>query len=270
MQKYFVWTIDNNVATRVMPQGDVVSVQLSRTDNAVAYEGWWPSEPRGERSILLTGICLWDARWQVEFEKAGRGNPPARRSLALPAEREDVYRRLTAGSRVQKIYYPHSLNAYHDILISWQKEKIDALRPKKVLYHLPLVEYHRFIQELELGVGTPLPVLHASLERFAHNVREKIIDRFGSVMPEKRLEFLETTQSDPNESFLEPYMYPERFGIRREDLVAMEDLVELRLSYEAQKRNAAARPIPALYGVLRIPPPYKNKELTEVGIISLT
>ena len=75
------------------------------------------------------------------------------------------------------------------------------------------------------------------------------------------------TVSSEIESFSEPYLHPEAFGIPADSICGVEDLVELRLSYETQKtRNLC---IPVLVAVLGLPSPYLDKTLTGVQTIEL-
>lgn len=252
--EYGSWKIASQTATG--PKGSI-RVPLQRSPNGVLYEGWWPKRPQFRPEVFLTGICLWDALWTLEF--APKNGFSAKRSPALPQERNDAFDRLARGERVIGIIAPTMLGAYHQLLIMWQVEKARQLDPKRILYHVPIKEYHRYIADLEGKLG-PLPLLHECLDEFAREVKNAILKAFQH----REIEFISPMDKGartPVESFKLPYLRPELFGIRpKTRLIGVEDLVEVGLSASAHEETRVG-PTPVLAAVLGIPHPYLNKEI---------
>lgn len=252
---------------RKMPDGEIVSVELQHAGDPILYEGWWPRKPEKIENIV-SGVCLWDGRWQVEFEKS-KGNPPGRRSLALPKEREEAYQRISMGKVVTRMYLPYEPGEYHRRLIVWQAKKFKELKPKKILYHLPLDEYRRFIYKFEFESGCEIPSAYQTLLKFYEAIKSLVEKSFSGI--DSEVIFINPWQMDTvnseTESFSEPYLRPQAFGIPADSLCGVEDLVELRLSYEAQKiRNVC---VPVLVAVIGLPSPYLDKTLTSVQTLEL-
>lgn len=252
-------------ATRELNR-DNVTIAL-RPSHHVRFEGWWPSKPPEVKNVI-SGICLWDGRWQVEFEKKGKGNPPARRSLAFPRDRSLAYEKIGEyGDRVSKIYLPEEPSTYHTKLIAWQAEKYREFAPETVFYHIPIPEYHFFLRDLERLVGS-LPEAHEALDNFSAKVKT-LIDEAFSFLGE-RLHLIDPSSLPggrfPTDSFLMPYTDPEKCGIPREGLCGIEDIVEVRLAIEA---GEYINTIPVLVGVIDVPSPYSDKSLASVKIIDM-
>jgi len=88
---------------------EIIKIRLLKTGELL--EGWWPSIPRDKKTAMITGICLWDARWQVEFEHINKNNPPARRSLTLPPRERECYKKnhkwRTCGKNLLSAKFPY-------------------------------------------------------------------------------------------------------------------------------------------------------------------
>ena len=277
--KYASWEIDPaaNTATRKMPDGNIITIGLVPSSNPWAlYEGHWQNVSNDDQKTVISGVCLWDARWQVEFLSAKTKNPPiVRRSLALPSGRDDIYLRLATAQRIIKMFCPLGLGMYHTRLIKWQSEKLQELPCERILYHVPLDEYHDYIEALEARLGIPIPSAHDQLDKFAQKIHDYIQDQFGSLLC--KLEFIKPMRlgaRNPEEAFLFPYSRPEKFSAAPEKVLGVEDLIEIPLSYEAwQNRDQwnAARisPVPIVGAIIGIPTPYFNKELQDVETIEL-
>ena len=223
-------------ATRTMPDKDIVNVRLQAGHSAL-YEGWWPFSAEG-RSVAISGVCLFDKAWRLQFAPRGKGNPPAVRTLALPSGRDEAYRWLREGRCAEKLFVPVAPGRYHEALIRWQASEFLRLQPRRILYHVPLDEYRRYIGELEELLGRSLPVLRDRLEAFTHQVITLLTEACGGFVD--RLELIRPLQcgaTDTEESYLFPYLRPDAFGATVDDLYGIEDLTELSLSYQVFIRH---------------------------------
>ncbi|MBI4120317.1 MAG: hypothetical protein HY454_02520 [Parcubacteria group bacterium] len=277
--KYGSWEIDPsaNTATRKMPDGNIITISLVPNPNPWAlYEGYWQDVSGADQNTVISGVCLWDARWQVEFRPAKTKNAPiVRRSLALPSGRDDIYLRLATAQRITKMFCPLGLGIYHIRLIKWQSEKLRELSCEQILYHVPLDEYHDYIATLESRLGIPIPSAHDQLDKFAQKIHDYIQDQFGPLS--RKLEFIRPMRlgaKNPEEAFLFPYSQPEKLFAAPEKVLGVEDLIEIPLSYEAWKNrnqwNAMrTSPIPIIGAIIGIPTPYFNKELQDIEAIEL-
>lgn len=253
-REYGSWKIAPGMA--IGPKGSI-KIPLKRSNNEVLYEGWWPKQPQVRPEVLLTGICLWDASWTLEF--APKSGSSVKRSPALPRERNDAFERIARREWVMEIVVPTEPGMYHQLLINWQVQKARQLEPQRVLYHLPVREYHCYIAGLEGKLGQ-LPLLHEYLDEFARKVRTAIL---GAFQP-REIEFISPMDKGartPVESFRLPYLKPDLFGILpKTRVVGVEDLVEVGLSSSAYEETKVG-PTPVLAVVLGMPHPYLNKEV---------
>lgn len=213
----------------------------------------------------------------MEFEPQASRGKAARKSLALPYSRDDAYERFAKGQRATRLYLPREPGAYHWRLISWIGEKLREMDPARVLMHVPGPEYHGYHAEFERRVGHAVPEGHASLDRFLDRIMEMIMDAIPSWLF-NRIEFIDPMARGAKgsiESYLYPYLHPEQFGVTQPDsLAGLEDMVEVRLAYEAFAQTG--RRIPVLCGVLKEAnepnSPYLDNTLrdVEVDMIDLT
>jgi hypothetical protein len=234
-------------ATRTMPDTDIVSVQLEAGRTAL-YEGWWPFPAEG-RSVAVSGVCLFDKAWRLQFAPRGKGNPPAVRTLALPSGRSEAYGWLRQGRRAEQLFVPVAPGRYHEALIRWQVSEFLRLRPQRILYHIPLDEYRWYVGDLEELLGRSLPTLRDRLDAFTKQVLALLTEACGELA--NRLEFIRPMQcgaASPDVSYLFPYVRSDAFGVTVDDLYGIEDLTELGLSYEASARSG--RVIPPCNGLV--------------------
>lgn len=263
---YVGWRIQAGVATRQMGES-LLSVELSPGQTAL-LEGWWgggerepPSDP-----VCVSGMCLWDARWQLEFAIQGKGasrNPAVRRSLALPGERADCFARLEAGKEVVRAFVPRSPGTYLQTLLKWQVEQFRVLNPRRILYHVPVLEYQEYIRRIQAASVKSLELqrLVEQLDDFIRQALELQSSIFGDLM--ERVEYirpLECGAQTVEESWSFPYLHPEVYGADHASLIGVEDLIELRMVHEVWSRTGVR--IPTRVGVLGNPHPYIKKELS--------
>lgn len=216
---------------------------------------------------LIMGMCLFDARWQVEFERTGgkgsRANPAPRRTLALPRDRNKAYDMLAKGRRVAKMYVPCTPGDYHIKLMAWQKQMIKVHKPKRVIYHLPVLEYLRYIADFQSAVGRQVYGLTDKLEEFALAIELELLEQLGDQF--ELLTFIRPMEQfgidDPNASYLHPYVHFDQYGINPRTAVGVEDLVELRLCVMAQELTGVLIPMQCL--MMGVPNPYMDKTLRE-------
>jgi hypothetical protein len=255
--KYGVWEINGiGEESATASLRDEVSLTVHQVENGI-LEGDWGEI--GQRNYAVSGACLFGANWIVEFAKIGKDGGGAKRTLALPKERNDVYKKIKKGNKVSAVYLPQEPNAYHRLLIDWSMDRLSKLNPKRVLYHLPLWEYRQFIAEFEHRSGLGIPEAYNVLESFFQKTTalvEATASRYGIV-----LEFINPMRdfgiTDPVESFGLPYFYPEKYGILPKDIFGVEDLVELKIALMAKERFN--REIPMRLAVLAVPHPYFSR-----------
>lgn len=251
--KYVNWEVGNDSGVRRMPTGEMVEVSLKRSRRPHRYEGWWPADPFPMRPrVVISGMCLWDARWKGRLMHSQKEY-----SFALSPEREEFFQNMRKGyKQISSIQFPFAPSLYHALLARWQAEKIQWLKPERVLYHLPIDEYHFYVAEIEVACSRQLPVLHHALDEFSREVR----DLFLSELPSEfraRVEFVRPMKIgnlSPEESFVYPYLHPGNFDCNPEEVLGIEDLIELRLSWEAARVSGVK--IPVLFTVLGIPHPF--------------
>lgn len=261
LKKYASWTIDCKKEIAYTRSCKNLSLKLTK-NKIVKFESQF-GEINGAKNII-SGICLFDARWLLEFEAKHR-NPAGKNSLASPMEREKAFKKIKKGLAVKKIYYPIKPGEYHKKLINWQVSKFNNLKPKRILYHLPTLEYHCFIETLENYLTIKLPTLKKCLELFAKNIKDMLLFAMDKNKINKNL--LEIIQpmnmgaTDPNKSFLLPYLHPKKFGIKKNDLIGVEDLIEIKLSTLSKKETGYQ--IPTILAIIDIPHPFLNKNIND-------
>lgn len=250
------WKLDlraDEALATAMVNDEAVSVGL-KEGSRVPFEGWWPMKPTTTKAVIA-GSCLWDGRWQCSF----RGSSTKWR-LALTCDRQEAFRRLDEGKVLKKVFIPSCLGKYHLDLVQWQSEQVEKLRPEKVIYHIPVGEYHMFISELEMHLKMKLPDLHQHLETFAASLRNMVEAQLGPHVQELQF-FSPENVEDPTESYLEPYLRARDLG-EYGQVAALEDLAELRLAHTAAQRQHR-QPIPVFCCVLGLPDPYHRKSLVD-------
>jgi len=244
----------NNEAIRYLPpDNEMIKIKLFNTEDGKVPEGWWPKEPNNTKNVMITGICIWDARWQLEFNRVNKANQPARRTFSLNYERADAIKKIKLGRTIKKIYFPSMLGLYHNTLINWQLEKILQFKPRRILYHLPVDEYHDYICSLEKVLQIPLEWLHQELNIFAEALLDHIKNVFGKNIM-RNIEFIQPYEKDiidPLSSYIFPYKFPEKFGLSANEIFGVEEFAEIRLAYAAWKeKDSNTNPIPVLGGII--------------------
>eukprot|EP00931_Biecheleriopsis_adriatica_P013406 TRINITY_DN1147_c0_g1_i1.p1 TRINITY_DN1147_c0_g1~~TRINITY_DN1147_c0_g1_i1.p1 ORF type:complete len:811 (-),score=124.46 TRINITY_DN1147_c0_g1_i1:501-2933(-) len=272
---YAGWKIKDLEASKTFPgTAQPEAIKLVHAE-AIPYQGWWPQEPAEAPKIILAGCCLFDGRWQARCCPRGKGNPPAIKSLSSATRRDELFARLKKGHKVECVFVPRGLSQYHRRVIRWQAEALKVLQPEKVIYHLPVQEYHHYIDEFETHLGVKVDRMHELLDEFGQAVKrevERCLSPFAGAIC-----FLEPMKSHgcerPDDSFLWPYLNVHEFGDTN-TIAGLEDLPEMYLSSAASKQTGTT--IPVLCGILAVHgDPYrqgelKEGEIEEVQIQSLT
>lgn len=273
MGKYGDWTITVDGDTAVAEKwlnGNALSLRLARVDGQSydCLEGWWPHLPTNIQCVI-GGICLWCHRWTVYFEAFDSKSQPARRYPASEIDRKEVVERILKGgkgSQVTHMDVPIEPRAYHVRTIERQARAAREFEVGEIYYHVPVTEYHRYIAEIEAALGRQLPELHALLDQFAEKIRKLILEKFAGI----KVIFIDPTpfsNGDSNGSFVFPYWYPELLGIDPDGLVGLENMVEVRLSWEALQRGGSLVPVYAI--ATGIPYPYREKSSDMNGVVVL-
>ena len=246
-------------------EGKPINVQLEE-GVSVAYQGWWPKQPTTPPKVIIAGCCLYDYRWQLRFAKRGKGNPPSSMCLASSKSRSRALSKLRDGQTAVSVVVPRALGTYHTKLINWQVDMIRELQPEQVFYHVPVAEYHSYIDELEQGLGRTIPKLHSLLDEFASTISDLIMERCKSCA---RVSFIEPPQdqlSSPIDSFLWPYMNINRIVAESIDqIIGLEDIPELRLVQEAAIRSGYT--IPVKCAVLDMTDPFRFKDINASNVL---
>lgn len=261
---YVGWRVQDGMAKRIMPGGEAMQVELQPNHGVVLLEGWWGNAVLPDKPVGVSGLCLWDARWQVEFVPQGKGSskrPAPRRSLALPGDRTDVFQRLAAGQRIARIFLPPGPGVYHEQMLRWQADQIKLLGLERLLYHMPLAEYCVYIRELIDVVGVDVvQQLEGMLTRYVDQLLRMQASIFGTSMDlVQYVRPLECGAGTVHESWAYPYLHPEAFGASSGQLVGVEDLNELRVLHEVRERTG--REVPTRVAVLAEKHPYVDRTL---------
>ncbi len=218
MGKYGAWQVGAGMATL----GDL-SIPITRDKPGVYARGEYGAFS-SERRVAISGVCLFDARWSVEFSTGGV------RSIALPLDRSRVQDRIRErGFEVSRVIFPLTLTDYHTKLLHFVANTVEKLQPEKLLFHIPIDEYYVYIQELETLIGGVIPDAQEILAGFAG----KVTDCFRAEMQRVKFERFELIRpmqcgaADTEQSYAMPYQQPEVFGTNKEAIYAIEDLVEM-------------------------------------------
>lgn len=232
-----------------------VAVELDQSRSQwCLFEGYWRASPQatqGPFRTALAGACIW-SRYDcvVHFEPRGRGNPGAQRSLSSPLDRADVLRRLRRGHAVRHVHVTADpMGPYQRRLIGWQADSARLLQLERIYYSLPLDEYIHTLQDFEgllpqRCLDEVLSILHAHHGALKSFILEALPCEVEFLRP------MNLGARTPVESYLWPY--------QNLDLdLALEELEELRLCYEAAQRGADVPPV--LVGVLDSISPYLQR-----------
>ncbi len=260
--KYGAWKVyDGAVAL-----GDLVIKTMS--DKTVFAKGDY-GVINGNHEIAIAGVCLFDTSWCVRFSTGGV------RSIALPLDRERVEARIRdRGFEVVNIIFPTELTNYHKWNIDFVADTIVELQPKCLLYHVPVDEYNVYVQNLERLIGKRIPGgdviinnLSAQIKEYFQFKMKKIgFDNFEFINP------MRVGARTPNESYALPYAQPELFGATEKNIYAIEDLVEVKIAIEIERK--LGRKVPVRFCVLGLPHPYmtfsKKNVLNQKGVVTIS
>lgn len=270
MMKYGAWKLEcmGEIILAQNKRLNNIEIKLYSGNKTVEYEGiFFPDKATNlpQNPCCVMGMCIWGATWMAEF--AGIKPSKAWLSFGLPAERQRIFQRLESASKgedkrkIKKILLPTEMGEYHKKLLQWQKELVNEIGPQRILYHLPAEEYKGYIQKLKpFFPASARQEMLKELEGFAEYLKEEIKTSFNRDEGDS-LVFVnpfEKGARDEIESLVFPYLYPHLWEVDPSTLVGVEDLAELRLSYEAQKMGST--PIPIYVSILGIPHPLMQKE----------
>lgn len=263
---YMGWSVSSTGASMAV-DGTPTHIPLQPCNQGAVLEGWWPAPPGlPTNPVCVMGICLWDARWQVVF-KHEHHDLVFKRSLGIPSERAEAAKRFRQGhmdwgdAEFCHFLVGDGLGDYHRNLLVWQAAKLREMKPSRVLYHLPRLEYHTFIRQAcaDMGAGSLDAVLREALE---HHIEELLALQRELFGPEllSRITFVEPlTQgaTKVEKSWPFPYLRPDVYGVDPATLVGVEDVVEVRIVREVQKKTG--RTVPTRVAVLGQMHPYADK-----------
>ena len=213
---------------------------------------------------MITGICLWDSRWKIEFlNKKKVSQPGAVKVLALENTRNDAISFIKEGRQIKNITIPRNLGRYHNYYLEWLSSSVKKLNIRHIFMHIPITEYHFYISELEVQMQKALPELHDHLEVFGNslkakakeimesaNVRHTIIDPMKQYNVRNPIESYKFTYNQL------PVIHP------KENFFAFEDISEFKLVSGSPVKNG-------IFAVFDNPDPYAIKTTNEKNSITL-
>jgi hypothetical protein len=246
MHKYAAWKVDECRAV----SGEL-SIPIVRDKHKQVYALGEYGVFSSERTVAISGVCLFDARWSVEFSSGGV------RSIALPLDRLRVQERIQERNfEVSRVIFPLTLTSYHTKLLRFVSDVVAESKPDKLLFHIPKIEYQIYIQNLEKLIGKEIPKAQSILDEFV----EKVESLFLAEMKRIDFEHFELIRpmccgaSSTEEAYSLPYQHPEVFGASKEMIYAIEDLVELKIALLTEQNLGYT--VPVKFCVLDIPHPY--------------
>ncbi len=242
---YGSWEVDEN---GVVSNGDI-SIDTKNSDKFIAVGDY--GNKYDYHNTAISGICLLDATWSVQFSTGGI------RSIALPLDRQRVCNRISnRGFEVTKVIFPTELSMYHTKLIEFVSDSIVELQLYKLLYHIPTDEYKMYVATLEKIIGKSIPGAYDIIDMFSDKIKKYFIAKMNE-LGFSSFEVINSMQNgitDPEQSYLSPYVNPTAFGATEKNIYAIEDLVELKIAFEAEK--ICGYKVPVHFCVLDIPHPY--------------
>lgn len=209
---------------------------------------------------MLTGICLWDSRWKIEFiNKKKESEPGAVKVLSLEIPRKEAHKFINEGRRVKSLTIPIDLGRYHTCYLKWLNQTIGKLTIDHIYIHVPINEYHVYINEIEDQLKRPLPEIHDHLQEFGDNVKNRIkeiVNKAGI-----RHTFLDPMKDynikNPVDSYKFAYnILPAKFP--KENFFAFEDISEFKLVTDSLVKNG-------MFGVFDYPDPYLDKTTDQIN-----
>lgn len=259
--RHRAFLINNNIATWDGDGEVKFPLALSPSEHCL-YEGMWI--PDYERKITnyskaLAGVCIWN-KYDCVFmlEPKGKGNSGAIRSFSSPRDREDLIKRLEQGQKIHKIIISaNPFGPYQTKTISWQADVVERFGIQHVYYALPLLEYRRALDILNLFLSKSIMnemMMH--LESHHDSLKNYAIQKINA-----NVEFIQPLLQDESLTIEQSYTWPyENLDI---DL-GIEEVEEIRIPYHVKKSGRDIPPI--LLGMLSDPCPYyQNREYTDTN-----
>jgi len=215
--------------------------------------------PFGDFKAIVTGICLWDARWKVHFDTGAVIRPgiPDERAL-IDQNARPLLLEISAGPGE----YPKRMIDFQEFAIGC----IQRTNPRAVIhYHVPELEYLRYLDKIPNLPEAVRAELGLELAQFASRLRNLISARIAGKIefvcplldnPEEVGKISQITGMEiENSSYLWPYV---SLG---QPVLGVEDLVEFQQGVNAEKYfrlsgNASSLSAVLIGSVLSVPHPY--------------
>lgn len=226
----------------------------------VLCEGYWPFRPTFAPKQILGGTCLYTAAWAVHFAAAADGRAPRPLSLGLPGDLNRIEKLLKQRRPITAIQLPTQPGRYHQRLITWQAEVLARFPSiEMVHYTLPVHDYHGYLLHFEAALGQALPGLHTALAEYTQRIQLFMQEVWGEQIAKVRYDLpgspeLKKVNTSSRENDLQLYLA----AVDQEQVMGMEDLPEVALSYEVARRSGVL--IPCAVCVLDLPDPYLARE----------
>ncbi|MBF0135013.1 MAG: hypothetical protein HQL65_02145 [Magnetococcales bacterium] len=232
-----------------------VQINMQTTSSKFCImEGIWNPDEReiiSRHPVAVAGLCIW-GKYDciVKFQKIGKGNPSAERSLSNPKDRADVLKRVINKQEIREVVISkHPFGDYQSNMIAWQAETVQRFQINRLYYALPIEEYTAILDEIKTYIPEKL---HREILDLLNNHYDQLKNKIINSM-DAEVEFLYPMRNEiltPEESYVWPYQN------LKIDL-GIEDLDEVHIPYQARKNGAHIPPI--LLGVLGIPYPYYER-----------
>lgn len=252
--------IDGTSATaRRKINGSVTEVALKSSSLGIPFEGWYGGQPHSAKKAIGGACTLCEC---FVLELAGMYQRTAAPLFLSPCNHHDflsIERYMQQEEHIiAAAHLPMGLCVYHTSLVSAQAQIAKQEGVAEMVYHIPRKEYHHYHGNIERLVGTSLPGIHRYLDWYSDMLERYVRETFQLVGVGVRIIDPFQPGMDPNDAYVLPYAKPQMFGLDPEHTMGVEDLVELRLAVEAEKKGWHAFPV--WVGVLGLPDsPYRQR-----------
>lgn len=256
---YEAWKVSasldgNSAIARRKINGCATEVALRRSSLSIPLEGWYGDEP-SSALFAIGGICTLCECFVLEL--AGMDQRTIAPPFLSPCNHHDAQslERFVQqeGHIIVAVHYPMELCSYHTRLVPAQAEVAKQKGVSDMVYHIPRKEYHHYHGIIERLAGKALPGLRRHLDWYSDKLECYVRETFKGAGVSVRIVDPFFPGMDPNDAYRFPYLNPRSFDLNPQSLIAIEDLVELRIAIETGAE------IPVWTGVLGFPSPYRQR-----------
>lgn len=244
----------NSAVARRKLNGGVTEVALRRSSLSIPLEGWYGDEP-SSAEFAIGGACILCECFGLHL--VGEWQRTTAPPFLSPCNHHDslsIERFVQEeGHVIVAADLPMELCQYHTILVQVQAEVAKQKQVKMMLYHIPRKEYHHSHGIIERLAGIALPGFHRHLDWYTDVLECFVRETFKRAGVGVRIIDPFFPGMDPNDAYRYPYLNLRSLGLNPQSLIAIEDLVEVRIAVETRTE------IPVWTGVLGFPSPYRQR-----------